>query len=315
MIRIEHLSKKYGPILALDDVSFTVDEGEILGFLGPNAAGKTTTMRILAAYLAPTSGHAYVAGYDVVRESLAARRRIGYLPENIALYPELTVREHLNYLAIIRGVRPADRASRIRFSLERCNLTEVTERLVGGLSRGYRQRLGIAQAIVHDPPVLILDEPTVGLDPRQIVETRTLIRELSEHHTVLLSSHILPEVSMTCNRVLIIDRGRVVAEDAPERLTERSAGSGRVILRVRGPSDAICDAIRELSDVLTAQSTQSDGMAQIEVETRAGSDPREEMARLIVGGGWGLLEMRKAAASLEDIFVQLTTTDEEIRDD
>lgn len=315
MIKIEHLSKRYGPILALDDVNFTVAEGEILGFLGPNAAGKTTTMRILAAYLAPTSGHAYVAGYDVVRESLAARRRIGYLPENIALYPELTVREHLNYLATIRGVRPDERARRIRFSLERCNLTEVTDRLVGGLSRGYRQRLGIAQAIVHDPPVLILDEPTVGLDPRQIVETRTLIRELSEHHTVLLSSHILPEVSMTCNRVLIIDRGRVVAEDAPESLSERSAGTGRVILRVRGPIDPIGNALREVGDVLAVHSTAVDGLVEIEVETRAGSDPREQMAALIVGRGWGLLEMRKAAASLEDIFVQLTTADVEVGDE
>ena len=315
MIKIEHLSKRYGPILALDDVSFTVAEGEILGFLGPNAAGKTTTMRILAAYLAPTSGHAYVAGYDVVREPLAARRRIGYLPETIALYPEMTVREHLNYLATIRGIRPDERANRVRFSLERCNLMEVTERLVGGLSRGYRQRLGIAQAIVHDPPVLILDEPTVGLDPRQIVETRTLIRELSEHHTVLLSSHILPEVSMTCSRVLIIDRGRVVAEDAPERLTARLAGTGRLILKVRGPIDSIIDAICDMSDVLTVHSTIADGLVQIEVETRAGSDPREQMARLIVGGGWGLLEMRQEAASLEDVFVQLTTTEEEAGDD
>ena len=315
MIRIEHLSKRYGPILALDDVSFTVAEGEILGFLGPNAAGKTTTMRILAAYLAPTSGNAYVAGYDVVREPLAARRRIGYLPETIALYPEMTVREHLNYLATIRGVRPDERASRVRFSLERCNLADVTERLVGGLSRGYRQRLGIAQAVVHDPQVLILDEPTVGLDPRQIVETRTLIKELSEHHTVLLSTHILPEVSMTCSRVLIIDRGRVVAEDTPERLTERLAGTGRVTLKVRGPIDPVNDALGEVSDVLSVHSTAADGLLEIEVETRAGSDPREHIARLIVDGGWGLLEMRKAAASLEDIFVQLTTTDEEVRED
>ncbi len=315
MIKIEHLSKRYGPILALDDVSFTVAEGEILGFLGPNAAGKTTTMRILAAYLAPTSGHASVAGYDVVREPLAARRRIGYLPETVALYPEMTVREHLNYLATIRGVQPDERASRVRFSLERCNLADVTERLVGGLSRGYRQRLGIAQAIVHDPQVLILDEPTVGLDPRQIVETRALIKELSEHHTVLLSTHVLPEVSMTCSRVLIIDRGRVVAEDAPERLTERLAGTGRVTLKVRGPIDPINDALGEVSDVLSVHSTVADGLLEIEVETRAGSDPREHIARLIVDGGWGLLEMRKAAASLEDIFVQLTATDEEVREE
>lgn len=311
MIRIEHLSKQYGPILALDDVSFTVAEGEILGFLGPNAAGKTTTMRILASYLAPTSGHAYVAGHDVVREPLEARRRIGYLPEAIALYPEMTVREHLTYLATIRGVRRDQRVNRVRYSLETCNLTEAAERLVGGLSRGYRQRLGIAQAIVHDPPVLILDEPTVGLDPRQIVETRNLIRELAERHTVLLSSHILPEVSMTCNRVLIIDRGRVVAEDAPDRLTQRLAGTGRLILKVRGPIESIESAIRDGSDVLAVHATIADDLIQIEVETRAGSDLREEIARLIVGRGWGLLEMRQEAASLEDIFVQLTTTEGE----
>ncbi len=315
MIKIEHLSKRYGPHLALDDVSFTVAEGEILGFLGPNAAGKTTTMRILAGYFAPSSGRAYIAGYDVVRESLSARRRIGYLPENIALYPEMSVGEHLSYLATIRGVRPDQRENRTRFALERCNLVDVTQRLVGELSRGYRQRLGIAQAIVHDPPVLILDEPTVGLDPRQIVETRRLIRELGEHHTVLLSSHILPEVSMTCSRVLIIDRGRVVAEDTPAKLTERSAGTGRIILKVRGPVDPIENTIRDMPDALAVHSTLEDGLLRIEVQTRAGSDPREQMARRIVNGGWGLLEMRQDAASLEDIFVQLTTTEKEIRDD
>ncbi len=314
MINVEHLSKQYGSKLAIDDVTFSVGKGEILGLLGPNAAGKTTTMRILTGFLAPTSGRATVAGYDVVTQSLAARRRVGYLPETIPLYPEMTVVEYLTYMATIRGVPSNQRAERVQFSLEQCNLTEVGAQLLGRLSRGYRQRVGIAQAIVHDPDVLILDEPTVGLDPHQIVETRALIKGLGGDRTIILSTHILPEVSMTCSRVLIINRGKVVAEDTPENLSRRLAGADRLLIEVRGPAEAVENSIAKMPEVISLKLTSADGLVRLEVETAAGRDLREQLARQIVEAGWGLLELRQAGASLEEVFVHLTTTEQEAQE-
>ncbi len=248
-------------------------------------------------------------------QSLAPRRHVGYLPETIPLYPEMTVVEYLTYMATIRGVPSNKRVERVQLSLEQCNLTEVGDQLLGRLSRGYRQRVGIAQAIVHDPDVLILDEPTVGLDPHQIVETRALIKRLGGEHTVILSTHILPEVGMTCSRVLIINRGKVVAEDTPENLSRRLAGAERLLIEVRGPAEAIKESITKIPEVISVKSMPADGLVRLEVEVAAGRDLREQLARQIVKAGWGLLELRRAGASLEEVFVQLTTTEEEEQKD
>lgn len=312
MIQVEHLTKTYGTHQALADVTFSVEKGEVLGFLGPNAAGKTTTMRILTGYIPASSGRATVAGYDVTRQSLEVRRRIGYLPETVPLYPELSVRGYLDFMAKVKGVERKHRRAEIDRVMELVAVEDRAGQLVGKLSRGYRQRVGLAQAILGSPDVLILDEPTVGLDPRQIIEIRNLIKSLGGEHTVMLSTHILPEVSATCSRVIIISEGRVVAEDTPENLTRRLRGADSLQLEVRGPRQEVLTRLRSLPRVLAVRTTgdPNDGRSTFTVECEVGTDLREQLAKTVVASGWGLLELRPVGMSLEEIFLQLTTTEE-----
>lgn len=312
MIQVEHLSKSYGTRQALYDVSFSVQKGEVLGFLGPNAAGKTTTMRILTGYLPPTGGRATVAGYDIVKQSVEARRHIGYLPETVPLYPEMSVEGYLDFMAKIKGLTGKRRKHEVARVMEMVGVEERAKQLIGKLSRGYRQRVGLAQAILGGPDVLILDEPTVGLDPRQIIEIRNLIKSLGGEHTVMLSTHILPEVSATCSRVIIINDGRVVAEDTPENLTKRLRGADNLQLEVRGPRQEVLAHLKRLPRVLSVEVSGDgrDGRSVYTVACELGSDIREQIAAAIVGKGWGLLELRPVGMSLEEIFLKLTTSEE-----
>jgi ABC-2 type transport system ATP-binding protein len=311
MIEVESLTKRYGRATAVDGVSFRVERGEVLGFLGPNGAGKTTTMRILTCYLPPSAGTARVAGYDVFAEPMEVRRRVGYLPETPPLYPDMTVEEYLGFCAKIKGVSPGERRSRVGDAMEKCRVGEVRSTLIAKLSKGYRQRVGLAQAIHHNPEVLLLDEPTAGLDPKQIIETRELIRGLGGEHTIILSTHILPEVSMTCGRVVIINQGRVVAEDSPENLTRRLKGAGTLRVEVRGDEGPVLDAVRGVPGVLAAHVRGGhDGLVVVDVEAEAGADVRSDLASAVVGGGLGLLGLQQMGMSLEEIFLHLTTTDE-----
>jgi len=310
LITVEHLSKYYGRIPAVDDISFDVPKGEILGFLGPNGAGKTTTMRILTGYMPPTGGRATVAGHDVFKDSLEARKHIGYMPETVPLYPEMTPKSYLHFMGKIRGLDGRRRRARIDDVADKCKIGDVMNRLIGKLSKGYRQRVGLAQALLADPEVLILDEPTVGLDPRQIVETRQVIRDLAGAHTVILSTHILPEVSMTCQRVIIINRGRVAAIDTPENLQRRMRGSDSLEVEVRGPCEAIMAAIQAIPEVLTVKARGNGTDSHVfAVDCALGSDIREQLAQTVVQRGWGLRELRPASVSLEEIFVQLVTAE------
>ncbi len=304
MIQVENLSKYFGDTTAIEDVSFTVEKGEVLGFLGPNGAGKTTTMRILTGFLPPNAGTAKVAGFDVFSESLEVRRRIGYLPETVPLYPEMTVRDYLNFVATVRGVERGELKTRVDTAMGECRVEDHADVLIGKLSKGYRQRVGLAQALVHAPEVLILDEPTVGLDPRQIIEVRELIRSLGGERTIILSTHILPEVEQTCQRVLIINEGHIVAEDTPDRLTARLKGGERIHLQVAPPTDDVAERLRRVEGVTTIEPLD-DG--RYEVECALGADRRADIARAIVEGGWDLLEMRPVGMSLEEIFLKLTT--------
>lgn len=310
MITVERLTKHYGRIAAVDDISFEMPKGEILGLLGPNGAGKTTTMRILTGYMPPTSGRATVAGYDVFAQSLEARRHIGYLPETVPLYPEMTPRAYLNFIGKIRGLDARTRRVRIDDVTDKCKIGDVMHRLVGKLSKGYRQRVGLAQALLGDPEVLVLDEPTIGLDPRQIVETRQVIRNLAGEHTVILSTHILPEVSVTCERVIIINRGKVVAVDTPENLQRRLRGVDMIELEVRGPVEAVRAAIESIPQVVTVRERANGPETNVfSVDCEVGSDARELIASIIVRRGWGLRELRPASVSLEEVFVQLVTAE------
>ncbi len=310
MITVEHLTKHYGRVAAVDDISFEVPKGEILGFLGPNGAGKTTTMRILAGYMPPTSGRATVAGFDVFSQSLEARRHVGYLPETVPLYTEMTPRAYLDFIGKIRGLDSRTRKARIDDVAEKVRITDMMSRLIGRLSKGYRQRVGLAQALLGNPDVLVLDEPTIGLDPRQIVETRQVIRNLAGEHTVILSTHILPEVSMTCQRVVIINDGKIVAIDTPENLQRRMRGADALDVVVRGPAEAVRAALQAMPEVLSV-SERADGKdaTVFSLECTAGSDAREHIASTIVQRGWGLRELRAASVSLEDVFVQLVTSE------
>jgi ABC-2 type transport system ATP-binding protein len=310
MIEVEGLTKRYGRATAVDGVSFRVEKGEVLGFLGPNGAGKTTTMRILTCYLPPTEGSARVAGHDVFKEPIEVKKRVGYLPETPPLYPDMTVRDYLDFCAKIKGVAPNERGARIGDAIEKCRVGEVRTTLIGKLSKGYRQRVGLAQAILHNPDVLILDEPTAGLDPKQIIETRELIRGLAGSHTVILSTHILPEVSMTCGRVVIINKGRVVAEDTPENLTHRLRGAGTLRLEVRGEQTAVLEAAKAVPGVLAVHPRAGHGdVVVLDVEAEAGKDVRADLARSLVHGGYGLLGLQQMGMSLEEIFLHLTTTE------
>jgi ABC-2 type transport system ATP-binding protein len=308
VIEVQHLTKRYGRVTAVDDVSFRVERGEILGFLGPNGAGKTTTMRILTGYMPATEGNAIVAGFDVFDQPIEAKRRTGYLPETPPLYPDMSVLEYLQFVAKIKGVPGGERRERIQAVMKKTRVDDMANRLCVKLSKGYKQRVGLAQALIHNPDVLILDEPTAGLDPKQIIETRQLIKELAGDHTIILSTHILPEVSQTCQRVVIINKGRVVAVDTPDNLTARLRGSETLYLQV----DALgADAVQTLSRVdgvtRVVEAERRDGMAGYEVESEHGRDVRRELARAVVSNGWGLLEMRPLRISLEDVFLSLTT--------
>jgi ABC-2 type transport system ATP-binding protein len=301
MICVEGLTKDYGPRRAIDGLNFDAQKGEILGFLGPNGAGKTTTMRILTGYMPPTAGKAAVAGFDVVDQSLEVRRRVGYVPETVPLYPDMTVFDYLKFMADLRRVSNAE--ERVDDLLESLHLGDRSASYISSLSKGMRQRLGLAQALVHSPEVLILDEPTIGLDPAQIIEVRDLIKDLGREHTILLSTHILSEAQQVCNRVLIINKGRIVAEDTPERLQARLIGAQRVTVHVGGDTDGIDGIVSQVPGVVGTASRE-DG--RLEFETAPGQDPRPEVARAIVNAGYDLLEMRPAGVSLEDIFLQLT---------
>ena len=308
MIEVEHLTKRYGTVTAVDDISFRVNQGEILGFLGPNGAGKTTTMRVLTGYMPATNGRAVVAGYDVFDHPIEAKRRTGYLPETPPLYPDMTVREYLDFVAKIKGVASKDRHARVKAVMERTWIADMANRECGKLSKGYRQRVGLAQALIHNPEVLILDEPTAGLDPKQIIETRRLIKELAGDHTIILSTHILPEVSQTCQRVVIINKGKVVAVDTPDNLTHRLRGSETMFVQVDGGRAAEArEALERIAGVARVTPAETGGEGAFEVASAQGQDVRRELARTIVGGGWGLLELRPMRMSLEEIFLSLTT--------
>jgi gliding motility-associated transport system ATP-binding protein len=308
VIEVQHLSKRYGPVAAVNDVSFRVERGEILGFLGPNGAGKTTTMRILTGYMPATAGKAVVAGFDVFDQPIEAKKRTGYLPETPPLYPDMTVAEYLTFVAKIKGVPSADRRLRVKRMMDRTHVAEMANRQCSKLSKGYRQRVGLAQALIHNPDVLILDEPTAGLDPKQIIETRQLIKELGGDHTIVLSTHILPEVSQTCQRVVIINKGHVVAVDTPDNLTSRLRGSETMYVQVDSAGADIATSLGRVAGVTrVAEADRRDGLVGYEVESERGRDIRRELARTIVSSGWGLTELRPMRMSLEEIFLSLTT--------
>ncbi len=301
MIRVEALTKDYGYRRAIDNLYFNANKGEILGFLGPNGAGKTTTMRILTGYMPPTSGKAEVAGFDLIEQSLEVRKRVGYVPETVPLYTDMTVYDYLKFMADLRHIpNPEERIDEV---LERMDLIDRSEGYIGNLSKGMRQRLGLAQAILHQPEVLILDEPTIGLDPAQIIEVRNLIRELGRDHTVLLSTHILSEAQQVCNRVMIINKGRIIAEDTPERLQSRVIGSQRVGIKVRGDTDGLSELFTQLPGFTNLINK---GEGEYEIESAPGQDPRPDIARSLVNAGFELLEMKSIGLNLEEIFLQLT---------
>jgi ABC-2 type transport system ATP-binding protein len=309
MIEVQHLTKRYGPVTAVDDVSFKVEKGEILGFLGPNGAGKTTTMRVLTGYMPANDGKAVVAGYDVFVNPIEAKRRTGYLPETPPLYPDMTVREYLTFVAKIKleGGSKSDRAMRVDHAMKRTHVDDMANRHCGKLSKGYRQRVGLAQAILHDPEVLILDEPTAGLDPKQIIETRDLIRSLAGSHTIILSTHILPEVAQTCQRVVIINKGRVVAEDTPDNLTHQLKGAATLYVQVESNGDLLPTLNGVPGVVKVTQADRHEKYSGYDIEAAPNRDVRRDVARAVVDGGWGLLELRPKRMSLEEVFLQLTT--------
>ena len=312
MIEVQNLTKRYGRVTAVDDISFRVERGEILGFLGPNGAGKTTTMRILTGYMPATEGKAFVAGFDVFEQPIEAKRRTGYLPETPPLYPDMTVMEYLAFVAKIKGVPSADQKQRVRAVMERTRVSDMAGRLCSKLSKGYKQRVGLAQALIHNPDVLILDEPTAGLDPKQINETRLLIKELAGDHTIILSTHILPEVSQTCQRVVIINKGRVVAVDTPDNLSARLHGSATMYVQVdANGSDASATLSRVAGVTRVVESDRRDGLVGYEIVSESGRDVRRDLAKAVVTNGWGLVELRPARISLEEVFLTLTDVDEQ----
>jgi len=292
-------------------MSFRVEKGEILGFLGPNGAGKTTTMRIITGYMPSTDGTVKVDGFDVADQPLEVRRRIGYLPENPPLYTEMTVKGYLQFVAKLKGERGAKVQEDVNRAMDRVNITDVQDRIIAKLSKGYKQRVGIAQALLNDPPVLILDEPTIGLDPKQIQEVRELIKSLAGTHTVVLSTHILPEVEQTCHRVIIIDHGKIVAVDTPQNLRSQIQGGARVLLEVEGPVAEVLTAVKAVPGVASVRIvSQEASRGSFQVDVDSGRDIRRDLARAVVQAGWGLLELQSENMSLEDIFIKLTTAEE-----
>jgi ABC-2 type transport system ATP-binding protein len=315
MITVKDLTKRYARTVAVDQISFEVAQGQIVGFLGPNGAGKTTTMRMLTCFLPPSAGTASVAGFDVLEQPLEVKKRIGYLPETPPIYPEMETADYLRFVGRLKGLSGADLEKRIDYVCDRCAVADVRKKLLGKLSKGYRQRVGLAQAIIHNPDVLILDEPTAGLDPKQINETRDLIKGLAGDHTIILSTHILPEVEQTCERVIIINKGKLVATDSVRNLRARARGAESVVLEIGGRDGSLeapivqhkLEQISGVSRVLCKQ--QVDGRALFEVESERGRLVRGDLARAVVQYGWDLNELRPAAMSLEEIFLQLTDTE------
>jgi ABC-2 type transport system ATP-binding protein len=308
MIRVRNLTKYYNKRLALDNISFNVEKGEIVGFLGPNAAGKTTTMRILTGFLAPTRGEAWIAGKSVLSESLEARKHLGYFAESVPLYTDMTVRSYLEFWAKLRGLDKERIKKRVNDVVETCHLEEYRDVYIGKLSKGFRQRVGVAQAIIHEPDVLIMDEPTVGIDPIQVAMTRQLIKELGETSTILLSTHILPEVSMTCDRVIIIHEGKIIAEDKIENLSAMVGKSKRIRLEVQGPADDVTKSLRQIRGITSVKMV--DERHHI-AEYPPNQDLRSKITETITKGGWTLLSMEALEMSLEDVFLKLTTEEEE----
>jgi len=307
MIEVEGLTKFYGNFQALKGISFSVDKGEILGFLGPNGAGKTTTMRILTCFFPATGGKARVAGFDVFEDAIEVRKRLGYLPENVPIYMDMVAEDYLKYAAGLKGVPAKELKGRVEKVMDEVGITHMKRKLVREMSKGYRQRLGLAQALVNDPEVLILDEPTIGLDPKQIIDIRKLIKDLSGRRTVILCTHILPEVSMVCNKVVIISEGRLVAVDSTKNLTGSLHGSKRVILKVVGPGADVSGAIKKVNGVKSVDAVNVDGVAEYRVDFDKDRDSRSDIAAMVVGKGWKLLEMKSVEMSLEDVFVKLVT--------
>ena len=306
MIQVDNLTKRYGPVEAIRDVSFGVEKGRIVGFLGPNGAGKSTTMKILACFMPASGGTARVAGYDVFSQSLEVRRRIGYLPENAPLYPDLSVSTFLDFVAEIKGIGRTARRGRVADVMERCFVTDMQNRLIGKLSKGYRQRVGLAQALLGDPEVLILDEPTIGLDPRQIAEIRALIRSLAGQHTVILSTHILPEVSMVCDGVIIINRGRIVAQGTESELVQQAFPTARIEVRVAGAGGDVAGSLRALPGVVGVEPLMSrDSAVGFLVESERHRDVRPDLVRLVIGKGWALQELHQVGMSLEEVFIRV----------
>jgi len=306
MIRVQNLTKRYGGFLAVNDISFEVERGGVIGFLGPNGAGKTTTIRILSCFMPATSGAANVAGFDVFTESMEVRRRVGYLPESTPLYPEMRVREYLNFRGKLRGMDRRQRETAIKRVAERCWLGEFIDRPIGHLSKGMKQRVGLADAIMHEPEVLILDEPTIGLDPTQIRETRGLIHELGQRHTVLLSSHILSEVEQVCDRTIIIASGQIVAHGSPRELRDQFGAQGRVIAEVRASATEVEAGAKTLRGVHKVDSVASDGWVRIWLDAPPEVDLREDLFRLTTSRGWTLRELRREGGTLEDFYVKVT---------
>lgn len=308
MIHVHHVTKRYGRLTAIQDVSFSVEKGEVLAFLGPNGAGKTTTMRILTCFMPATEGRATVAGFDCFEQPTEVKRHIGYLPETPPVYQELTVEEYLTFVARLRGLTGATLRQRMDAVVDRLSLGTVHRRLIANLSRGYRQRVGLAQALIHDPPVLILDEPTVGLDPKQIIEIRQLIKDLAQSHTIILSTHILPEATALCRRVVIINGGRIVAEDSPDQLSARLRRSEKISVTLKAPPADWVEQLRAMPGILAVFQAEHAHSALIESEL--GRDMRDEIARFVVAHNWGLLELRTISMTLEDVFLRLTQHEE-----
>ncbi len=307
MIEVKELTKSYGATVAVNNVSFDANVGEVLGFLGPNGAGKTTTMRILTCYLSADSGNATVAGYDVFEESVEVRRNIGYLPESAPLYADMGVIEYLNFMTEIRHLPKSERKARIRAVVETCGLEDVIQKDIGELSKGYRQRVGLAQSLIHDPPIMILDEPTSGLDPNQIIEIRNLIKSIGREKLVLFSTHILPEVSATCSRILIINEGKIVANGAPDELTSQAEGEEVVHIGIRGPEAEIESKLSELDFVSQWMYVETkDGVINYRVTASKGSEAAEALFRVVVDNQWSLRELRQESVDLEDVFLNLT---------
>ena len=313
MIKVEGLTKYFGNFPAIIDVSFQVEKGEVLGFLGPNGAGKTTTMKIVTGFMPPTSGTVKVADHDIISDSLEARRQIGYLPETVPLYTDMSVKDYLAFMGSLRGMSKDYIRRRVDAVIDICRVDDYRNTLIGRLSKGYRQRVGLAQAILHEPNILVLDEPTIGIDPIQVVETRELIKGLGGEHTLILSTHILPEVSMICGRVIIIHEGRIVAVDKPENLASALQGGERVEIDVRGPSRNVTQALEAVEGVQSVTRTPvTNGQAYsiYTVETQQGAEARSKLAVAVVEGGWSLLRLEAIGMTLEDIFLRLTTSEE-----